>query len=108
MSGGSLDYLFGKVEEHVGQIRRYGQEMKKANWIAFADHLENVAKALHDCEWVLSADMDKNGADAMIDVVLGKNGPKLSMKAISEEIKGWLDEAKLLAQQAGVEAKSSK
>jgi len=49
MSGGSMDYLYSKLEYATFQtdtpLRR-----------AFRKHLDKVAKALHDIEWVDSAD----------------------------------------------------
>lgn len=51
MSGGSMDYLYSKVEEAASQMRG-GNPLREA----FKAHLEKVAKALHDIEWVDSCD----------------------------------------------------
>lgn len=53
MSGGSLDYVYDKVEDAAGNVRGRGT---RSEHFAFADHLEKVAKALHDFEWMLSSD----------------------------------------------------
>lgn len=49
MSGGSMDYLYRKVE--AASFRLSTPQRR-----AFAHHLEKVAKALHDIEWVDSND----------------------------------------------------
>lgn len=50
MSGGSMNYLYSKLENDA-EFRHTTPERK-----AFAKHLEKVAKALHDIEWVDSGD----------------------------------------------------
>ena len=50
MSGGSMNYLYSKLE--YGATFRTDTPERKA----FAKHLELVAKALHDIEWVDSSD----------------------------------------------------
>lgn len=50
MSGGSMDYLYCKLENDAN-FRLTTPERK-----AFAKHLVKVAKALHDIEWVDSGD----------------------------------------------------
>ena len=49
MSGGSMDYLYAKVEE--ARFKENTPERK-----AFRSHLMKVAIALHDIEWVDSYD----------------------------------------------------
>lgn len=53
MSGGSLDYVYGKVEDAAAQIANRAETPEQH---AFAAHLLKVAKALHDLEWVWSSD----------------------------------------------------
>ena len=53
MSGGSLDYLYRRVNEVAAELR---SRSHCAVHSAFATHLDKVAKALHDLEWVWSAD----------------------------------------------------
>lgn len=50
MSGGSMDYLYSKLE-YDANFREDTPERR-----AFAKHLRLVAKALHDIEWVDSGD----------------------------------------------------
>ena len=49
MSGGSMNYLYSKIEYADFPTDTPERE-------AFAKHLKLVAKALHDIEWVDSAD----------------------------------------------------
>lgn len=53
MSGGSLNYVYNAVEEAAFAIRCRAETTLHH---AFADHLVKVSKALHDLEWVFSAD----------------------------------------------------
>lgn len=53
MSGGSLDYVYSKVEDAAAKIR---SNARHSTHFAFADHLMKVAKALHDVEWTFSGD----------------------------------------------------
>lgn len=50
MSGGSMNYLYSKLE-YDANFREDTPERR-----AFAKHLKLVAKALHDIEWVDSGD----------------------------------------------------
>lgn len=50
MSGGSMNYLYSRLE-HDATFRECTPERR-----AFAKHLQLVAKALHDIEWVDSGD----------------------------------------------------
>lgn len=50
MSGGSMNYLYSKLE-YEASFRADTPERR-----AFAKHLKLVAKALHDIEWVDSGD----------------------------------------------------
>lgn len=46
-------------------------EDRKRKILTFCDHLELVAKALHDIEWVLGYDYDPGDTDKTIDAMLG-------------------------------------
>lgn len=50
MSGGSMNYLYSKLEYEATFVENTPERR------AFAKHLKLVAKALHDIEWVDSAD----------------------------------------------------
>jgi hypothetical protein len=69
MSGGSLDYACYKVENAAGSIRSMSQDPLH---IAFAAHLDKVAKALHDIEWLFSCDYGKGDEVAAIKEVVSK------------------------------------
>ena len=60
MSGGSLEYLYSKVEEAANSIG--GSPLHNA----FAAHLHLVSKALHDVEWVMSCDYVPGDDEASI------------------------------------------
>lgn len=68
MSGGSLNYLYSRVEDAADTIRSLSGDRL---FLAFADHLVKVSKALHDVEWVLSGDYSVDGADVAIRAVIG-------------------------------------
>lgn len=53
MSGGSLNYVYCRVADAASEIRDRSNDPLH---LAFADHLELVAKALHDIEWLYSCD----------------------------------------------------
>lgn len=53
MSGGSLDYVFGQVEDAARQVAAKAQTPLHR---AFAGHLLKVSKALYELEWMLSSD----------------------------------------------------
>lgn len=64
MSGGSMGYLYSKVE--------YADFLANTpERIAFAKHLALVAKALHDIEWVDSGDYGPGDDSESIRACLG-------------------------------------
>ncbi len=65
MSGGSMDYLYSRVRDAT--FRRDTPERQ-----AFAKHLELVAKALHDIEWVDSCDYSPGMETEAIRACLGE------------------------------------
>ena len=67
MSGGSLDYVYSRVQEAAGSVRSMARSPKHR---AFADHLVKVAKALHDFEWAASGDSSFEDAEEAIDAVV--------------------------------------
>ena len=60
MSGGSMDYLYSKLEYdanfHTNTLERK----------AFKQHLARVARALHDIEWVDSGDFSPGSENEAI------------------------------------------
>lgn len=59
MSGGSLDYVSFKVDDAIARIEQEDDPLYRA----FAKHLVLISKALHEVEWVLSADTRKGDQD---------------------------------------------
>jgi hypothetical protein len=71
MSGGSYDYISGRVEEAAGMVaRRADGAPNESLRRAFAAHLELVSIALHDLEWVDSGDTSPGDEEAAIRKVI--------------------------------------
>lgn len=68
MSGGSLDYIYSRINEAADSVRDHNKNSPLH--VAFADHLKLVAKALHDCEWVMSCDYGDGDDHASIRAVI--------------------------------------
>lgn len=89
MSGGSLDYLYNRVEDaavkiiaHYGHIGSPGDENNRyvSKGAAFANLLFQVSKALKDIEWDMSGDgSDWKEVDKLI-------GPKEEAAAIADHL----------------------
>ena len=88
MSGGSLDYVYSRVQDAASSVR--GQA-KTALHLAFADHLDKVAGALHDLEWVWSFDSAEGDEVAAIEKIV-------SPQAVCESEIGRLEAAIASAQ----------
>lgn len=97
MSGGSLDYLYHKVEEAAESILSYGMREKMLLWEAFGKHVDLVAKALHDCEWVMSSDYGRNDADDAIRKALGEGHRELQMEVLLEAFRELTEKVAKLA-----------
>lgn len=67
MSGGSLDYLYHKVEDVAIKLQNKENTPLQR---AFGLHLIKVAKALHDVEWVMSGDYSDGDDEKAIKEVL--------------------------------------
>lgn len=67
MSGGDLDYIYGRVEEAAFQIIRKATNPHQK---AFGRHLLLVSQALHDIEWVFSGDYEEGDDLVAIQKVL--------------------------------------
>jgi hypothetical protein len=67
MSGGSLDYVFRRVDDAADMVEdRATEPIHKA----FAAHLRLVSKALHDLEWVWSCDYGRGDEVEAIRAVI--------------------------------------
>jgi hypothetical protein len=79
MSGGSLDYVCYRLDDAIDTIeRRATTTLQKA----FAQHLKDVAKALHDLEWVYSGDYSEGQEVESLRKVVNK---EMELKAATEQ-----------------------
>lgn len=83
MSGGSYDYAYLKVQDFIGNLRSlHNSPIRKA----FADHLELVAKAMHDIEWVDSGDYGKGDEEESIRKCISKDSELKSAIDMAEKM----------------------
>ena len=85
MSGGSMDYLYNRVED--ANFVEYTPERR-----AFRQHLNLVAQALHDIEWVDSSDNAKGSENEAILKVLGKERVVEQLVSEAKSIRCQLEE----------------
>lgn len=76
MSGGSYDYVYGRIDEI--ELRHADKDPRRA---AFQKLLKLVAKAMHDIEWVDSCDYGPGGDHEAIDACLAFGGAYPAMVA---------------------------
>jgi len=88
MSGGSWDYLCHKVEDAANNLKHESCPSRRA----FGRHLENIAYALHEIEWVDSGD---KGHPADIIAIRSVFSDDYSQREMSV----MLDDARILIQQ---------
>jgi hypothetical protein len=69
MSGGSLEYLFHRIDDLASMIE---ERAERPLHKAFADHLRKVSTAAHDLEWEWSSDYGEGDADKSIKEVVSK------------------------------------
>ena len=79
MSGGSLDYVCYKVDDAIDNIEKRATTVLQ---IAFAAHLKDVSKALHDLEWVFSGDYSEGQEVESLRKVINK---EMELKAATEQ-----------------------
>ncbi len=92
MSGGSYDYAFNRVEDLAREIR--GDSALRR---AFRAHLKKVAQALHDIEWVDSADCSPGSEDDAIRACLApgaeldaaREALRLEIERAQATLAGW-------------------
>lgn len=98
MSGGSLEFLYYRVEQAAEKVQAYwkrsqpgdppGEHVTKG--LAFASLLFLVAKALKEMEWEMSGDgTDWVSLDALI-------GPKEETAEMASELKDLIAQAELV------------
>lgn len=88
MSGGSMDYLYVRVQEEAVKLKCSKNSLRKA----FGNHLLNVSKALKDTEWVDSCDSSEGAEHESIRMVLGPNWKLLQLDEVKQEAKKLVDE----------------
>lgn len=81
MSGGSLDYVYGRVDDAAQNIMSRSRNPLHR---AFAKHLIKVSKALHDLEWVYSGDCSEPDEEEAIRAVLHPSAEIESAKEDAE------------------------
>ena len=79
MSGDSLDYVYGRVDDAAQSIL---SRSRNPLHLAFAKHLIKVSKALHDLEWVYSGDCSEPDEEDAIRAVLH---PSAEIESAKEE-----------------------
>ena len=79
MSGGSLDYVCYKVDDAIDTIEKRATTVLQ---IAFAAHLKDVSKALHDLEWVYSGDYSEGQEVESLRKVINK---EMELKAATND-----------------------
>ena len=82
MSGGSWDYVYGKVQDTAESLQHSPDALRRA----FGDHLSLCAKALHDIEWVDSCDYGKGGERPAIEAALGVQARVLELEQLQQAI----------------------
>ena len=92
MSGGSMDYLYSKIE--FGATFSEDSPERKA----FRKHLELVIKALHDIEWVDSGDYGYGRENEAILKCINKTD---ILEAAKERLDESIKEAKETLKQYG-------
>lgn len=81
MSGGSLNYASGNIDDAISYI----ESDKNPLYRAFAEHLKLVSKALHDIEWEFSGDYGTGDAEESVKKVLGDNAKSLCFEELRKE-----------------------
>jgi hypothetical protein len=81
MSGGSYDYVYGRIKDFAEQIRTTDPASRSLR-LAFKQHLLLVAKAAHAIEWVDSCDYKTGDEIEYIRAVLA---PEAELNAAREE-----------------------
>jgi hypothetical protein len=98
MSGGSLDYACYKMDSIIEEIEREAPcRGMTVLHKAFVAHLKKVSKALHDLEWVYSADYGPGDEEEAIKACI--NWKKESISVIREQIELLKREIELLDNQ---------
>lgn len=99
MSGGSLGHLYITVRDAAADIR---SRRRSPLYQAFADHLDLVATALHDVEWVLSCDYAEGDADEIMRKALTPGAEMDAALRQAKTVRKELDDCIARASRSGV------
>lgn len=77
-----MNYLYIRVEEVAADLQ---DKNKTPLQRAFGKHLEKVAKALHDTEWVWDSDYDKGDEEKAIKEVLGDSSAERMLEILKAD-----------------------
>ena len=83
MSGGFYEYADYKLRSF---IREFAAEANTPLRKAFLAHLTDVAKAIHDIEWVDSGDYGPGDEDEAIKKVLGPHWKEITLEVVLKQI----------------------
>jgi hypothetical protein len=91
MSGGALDYAYGRVRDTAYELIR---QSTNSHQKALGRHLLLIAEALHDVEWVLSGDYAEGDEIDAIQKVLPEH--RLLDSVLEDARVAYLELGKLL------------
>lgn len=80
MSGGSWDYMFGKMDEAGARLFGSSNYLRRA----LGRRMVKMAKAMHDIEWVDSGDYSPGDDTKAIQQALGKDAKALELYEVVE------------------------
>ena len=89
MSGGSLDYVYSKLDNAIYEMKKRATTNLE---YAFIQHLQDTAKALHDLEWYYSGDYSEEQAMESIRKVISKEDELKIMVERAQNIRNELKE----------------
>lgn len=88
MSGGSWDYLYGRIEDAASTLQNSKEPLRRA----FGKHMVKVAKAMHDIEWVDSCDYSPGDEIKSIEDVLDGDGKRAVLEECMAHAEGAMRE----------------
>lgn len=95
MSGGSWDYVYFRVEEAGHRLKRSECPYRKA----LGERLVLTAKALHDIEWVDSADYGLGDDIESIKIALGQDSGLLALGELKKQFEVLINQMKLISKE---------
>ena len=95
MSGGSLDYVYHKVQDAADTLSDKNRTPLQR---AFSAHLRKVAIALYEVEMVLSGDAGAGADELAIKAVLGDSANAKAFAVLQEDANKLIEELKKLVE----------